>query len=63
MRCAALMLCLALAGCIAPREPTTLQSRACPPLPLLADRPTTAEHKAWVTEVIALYVQCAKGQK
>lgn len=62
MRCLAALALLAMAGCVEPR-PAPLPSRACPPLPLLADRPTTAEYKAWTNQVIALYVQCAKGPK
>lgn len=62
MRTILLIACVALSGCL-PREPMTLPSRACPALPLLAERPTTAEYKAWQAEVIALYVQCAKGPR
>jgi len=64
MRALVVLLALVLGGCFAtPREPQTLESRACPPLPMLSDRPTPAEHRAWTVEVIALYVQCAKGQR
>lgn len=51
-----------LTGCITPKEPTPLASRDCPPLPLLAERPTSVERKAWTDQVIALYVQCANSR-
>lgn len=61
MKTVALALCLVLAGCVVPREPSELPSRACPPLPLLPDSPTTAQHRTWTNTVITLYVQCAKA--
>lgn len=54
---------LLLVGCLAPREPAPpLPSRACPPLPLLPDAPTTAQRRAWTETVIAQYVACAQSK-
>lgn len=62
MKWAAALICTLLMGCITPKEPVPLPPRDCPPLPLLAERPTTAERKIWTEEVIALYVQCAQSR-
>lgn len=60
MKIVALVLCLGLAGCIAPREPEPPRAATCAPLPLLPDSPTAVQRQQWTDTVIAMYVACAK---
>lgn len=61
----AVMIAMALTGCVATQEKIVYKEvqRECPPLPGIRINPTPEQTTQYAKRVVEMYAQCAKGKE